>query len=177
MSGCMRSGRLRWIGGWLLLAASTLIFAAGGLGLFSAWRNVTVQYDNRAAGAAEGVLIASVWSSTAVPSTSKFEVSTKPRKRPFVWWIERDPMMRSCMGVVATQGVNAFGISSWTIMCVWWFPLLVGSTGVGAGYWIVSRARRRRHIGACVDCGYSMAGLSQGATCPECGSTDAVTIR
>lgn len=33
--------------------------------------------------------------------------------------------------------------------------------------WVV-RARRRRR-GACVGCGYAMAGLAEGSRCPECG--------
>ena len=35
--------------------------------------------------------------------------------------------------------------------------------------WVV-RARRRRR-GACVGCGYAMAGLGAGARCPECGKS------
>lgn len=50
-----------------------------------------------------------------------------------------------------------------------WWPVLI--VGLGALWFLHAdhRARRRAASGACPSCGYSMAGLAHGATCPECG--------
>lgn|GEM_PF-1513485 len=46
------------------------------------------------------------------------------------------------------------------------WPVVIGLAGWGGALWL---GRMKRGEGACVACGYSMAGLACGARCPECG--------
>lgn len=54
-----------------------------------------------------------------------------------------------------------------TTVRIW--PWAVVLTGLCAWALVRERRRGRERAGACVGCGYSLAGLAAGAVCPECG--------
>ncbi|MEK6703635.1 MAG: hypothetical protein AABZ53_15350 [Planctomycetota bacterium] len=171
----MMMPRPRILAGWLLLTAATLCILLGLIGLGSVWRSVVVQWNGNAAGASEGVLIGSSYFASANPPMRGFEVNSKPRTHPFVWWIESDPIWQIRCGAFSAQRINGFGIQSRTVMVIWWLPLLVGGAGLLAGWLVVRKGRRRLRNGQCIDCGYSMAGLPADTPCPECGAKGAIT--
>lgn len=49
-----------------------------------------------------------------------------------------------------------------------WIPPAMSAALCAGAFW---RVRRARGVGACPECGYSLAGLT-GARCPECGAED-----
>ena len=51
-----------------------------------------------------------------------------------------------------------------------WIPLALAAIPTAVAWRLDVIARRRDRGGGCPACGYSLAGLSAGAPCPECGS-------
>jgi hypothetical protein len=71
--------------------------------------------------------------------------------------------------------VNANG--DWVVAIP--FAVVTGSAGAATAiaWFLDHRARRRAREGACPNCGYSLAGLTANAPCPECGAIDATRIK
>jgi hypothetical protein len=71
---------------------------------------------------------------------------------------------------------TSYGITAYTTYSapLWPIPLLLWSSAA-----VLLRsgilARRRALSGACITCGYSLAGLEVGAPCPECGKGPGTT--
>ena len=59
-------------------------------------------------------------------------------------------------------------VESWTLQLPYWLPLLVCLAVFALIFRIERREKRLARAGHCV-CGYSLAGLAEGAVCPECG--------
>jgi len=102
----------------------------------------------------------------------------KPQVQPnseagCTWWFESaeelyDGTVRG-FGVVRFRRTAYNPRESWTLRVLAWpVPLVVW---VPAALLLRSGiiARRRARGGACVRCGYSLAGVVAGAPCPECG--------
>ncbi|HYD01019.1 MAG TPA: hypothetical protein VEB22_07310 [Phycisphaerales bacterium] len=79
---------------------------------------------------------------------------------PYGWSIERDYLLCAFVG---TGGINqSWRVVLWPIPLLLWPPAaLLLRSGI--------TARRRTLKGMCAKCGYSLAGLGDGAACPECG--------
>jgi len=97
-----------------------------------------------------------------------------------IWTAECHPghhrcPLESCNLVFVSRSVTLgdFDTSVEWVAPLWPIPLLFWAAGVPilrSG--IV--ARRRAMAGNCAKCGYSLAGLGDGAACPECGKAGAV---
>lgn len=95
------------------------------------------------------------------------------------WQLQQDGslMRRHTAGVfqiwsqqfqLTTLQISGFHVKLWPI------PLLLWAAGVPVlRSGIV--ARRRAKTGQCGKCGYSLAGLAEGAACPECGKGAGIT--
>lgn len=85
-----------------------------------------------------------------------------------LWFPKVEPPYRRWSGVVVTGRseltgrVDGIGVMLWTAMLL--------SVGVGVGLvWSVAHRRRRSGVAGCPTCGYDLAGLGPGKSCPECG--------
>ena len=86
------------------------------------------------------------------------------------WWYGWRPNGQDYYGVIMREkDWNApWGVEKNSAVMLWPIPFLVWAAGVPVlRSGIV--ARRRAVTGSCGKCGYSLAGLGEGAPCPECG--------
>ncbi|MBS0197381.1 MAG: hypothetical protein JSR77_11550 [Planctomycetes bacterium] len=60
-----------------------------------------------------------------------------------------------------------YSATHWFMTVPLWFPFLLTAA------WAWRYRRRRGASNACASCGYPLAGLTPGSSCPECGSSSA----
>jgi len=60
--------------------------------------------------------------------------------------------------------------NSWTLHIPYWIPTFLCLATFALLFRVERREKRLARAGRCV-CGYSLAGLAEGAVCPECGKT------
>ncbi|HZW07535.1 MAG TPA: hypothetical protein VFF65_10465 [Phycisphaerales bacterium] len=83
-----------------------------------------------------------------------------PRVRNLNWW-PAWPWLE-VMTLSTGQRLVSLTLPLW--------PLPVAGVLIAAPAWRSLRRRRAAERGACTGCGYSLAGLADGAACPECGT-------
>ncbi|MFT3686641.1 MAG: hypothetical protein QM783_17270 [Phycisphaerales bacterium] len=159
-----RAGRKRRAAGWTLLALGVLVagvWAASGRWLLgygaASWGagfHMGVIYFNNETVGTKG------WRAEMTESFRLYWVvggsnrrnNVEPVPQPTrLWLLRRD-----------RTGYRATDVCFWPVPLLLWTPaaLLLRSSIL---------ARRRANTGACPKCGYSLAGLGEGAACPECG--------
>ena len=67
-------------------------------------------------------------------------------------------------------GYGFLGDEYWLIQIPYWIPTLLCLATFALLFRVERREKRLARAGHCV-CGYSLAGLADGAVCPECGTS------
>ncbi|MFT3683867.1 MAG: hypothetical protein QM783_02885 [Phycisphaerales bacterium] len=165
-------GRKRRAAGWTLLVLGVLVAGvwavSGWVSLryltptwsLSLWRGTAslTRYESPIPPGVPGYV--SGWSSDTSTTGSRF------------WGWSWFPIFDEGRGVAyftpAGTGLLTQFVRFWPLLLLLWTPAaLLLRSGV--------LARRRARKGACPKCGYSLAGLAEGAACPECGKGAATT--
>jgi len=76
-----------------------------------------------------------------------------PSELPFCWWFDHIRKPQISVRLIPL-----------------WAPLLLTLIPTGFAWRADLIARRRAMLGKCTQCGYSRAGLTSDAVCPECGA-------
>ncbi|MFT3687154.1 MAG: hypothetical protein QM783_19895 [Phycisphaerales bacterium] len=172
-----RPGRKRRAAGWALLAFALAICVAWGV---SRWWDV--KYHFVAGGKNCDLFFTrgfvgfwrspSTWE-TAPPGWSMARL--EPASANFDWWFKWSnsgdaSQANASLGIVYVSVMNSSAAQSHMGVWVLFWPIVLMLVGGGAmALWSGRRARRRAMTGCCRACGYSLAGLGEGAACPECG--------
>lgn len=82
------------------------------------------------------------------------------------WHFHRSPIVQWTPGFV--YQTNPFSLS---LRVPLWIPVLLFTPPT---VWLWRRDRCAKQPGVCAECGYDLAGLASGATCPECGKSEQV---
>ena len=142
-----KAGRKRRMLGWTLLTLGVLV---AGMWVWSGWNWLTIYYHFKSARSIS-IGFGRIDSTPGHQALGNYPQSGGPR---WVYWYSKSTGYYS--------GLISYAYPLWPIPLLLWTPaaLLLRSGIV---------ARRRTITNACPKCGYSLAGLTAGAACPECG--------
>ncbi|HZW07862.1 MAG TPA: hypothetical protein VFF65_12130 [Phycisphaerales bacterium] len=176
-----RAGRQRRAAGWTLLTLGAIV---AGVCVASGWWGLTVQFEWWSFGVHKGTayLIENdkdwTYSKTRAtvvwgdPQPGRLDVRRLVRRE----WEWTRPAFRKPMEYSGSANLGPGNPRKWfwgingyrTTFPLWPIPLLLW-TPAAILLRLGTLARRRALKGMCAKCGYSLAGLSNGAACPECG--------
>ena len=160
-----RIGRKRRAAGWTLLTLGVIV---AGVWVASGWWSAAWVKDHLEIRCYRGVVRMSR-NRMLKPGWSSYPATGNGRR--FVWALRPGNLAVEDMPPAMTGGLYttwgtmydwAVSINLWPIPLLLWTPAaLLLRSGI--------LARRRAATGSCAKCGYSLAGLSAGAACPDCG--------
>ncbi|MGH7133252.1 MAG: hypothetical protein ACREJO_15070 [Phycisphaerales bacterium] len=165
------TGRKRWLAGWVLLVIGVAITS-----MWFASRWWMFRYGGHTWGL---YLYCGTVSVSAQPwrPAAEFRVRSAPTPSPgWKWTLDGEegdsfgrPLYSRVYGSIAGLRWVSYGTTSartWEV-CLW-APAAAAMLAGCSLLWSAQRARSRR-TGTCWRCGYDLAGLAAGASCPECG--------
>jgi hypothetical protein len=97
------------------------------------------------------------------PSELESDSSTLYDLFEYLFSYFKPPVLRPLIRTVTPASI---GMTAGIVSCPLWIP---GMILIVPPVWMMWRRSRRTRDGACPFCGYSLAGLSSLAPCPECG--------
>ncbi len=141
--------RIRTTIKWCGLALAVVLVAAW---VVTIWKNATYYSGDGGFLALRQGSVVSMTPILPYPESPGFKWGVRPSSMPMRWW---------------PRWIVSSPIS--VVIVPLWIPIVLVSAATAAAWRLDVLARRRARTDACRACGYTLAGLTPGAPCPECG--------